>query len=66
MLAELADMEKAMIHRQSSSRAALDETRKRLDKIKVKANKLSTRDRSTDNLSEKLPYLTPKDNVNNP
>lgn len=55
-----------MIYRQSSSRAALDETRKRLDKIKVKANKLSTRDKSSDNLSEKLPSLTQRENVNNP
>ncbi len=55
-----------MIHRQSSSRAALDETRKRLDKIKVKAKKFSTGEKSSDYQSEKLPPLTQKDNVNNP
>ena len=41
MLNELTKMEHAMIHRQSTSRAALDETKRKLDKIKVKAKKLA-------------------------
>ena len=59
-------MEKAMIQRQSTSRAALDETKRRLEKIKVKTKKLTTGDKSTDNLSEKLPQLSGRDGANNP
>lgn len=55
-----------MIQRQSTSRAALDETKRRLEKIKVKTKKLTTGDKSTDNLSEKLPQLSGRDGANNP